>query len=142
MPAGWSFLSDVPGDMGLMAWMIATALADKAISAKERTLLRKVAAKHAIPPRAMDAMLDAAERGELKPLEPRDRDEGRRWLEAMADAALIDGRIAPEETRLLKAAGAKIGLVDYDINLLVTKRRAELYRQARDELHAQKRSDA
>jgi hypothetical protein len=79
-------------------------------------------------------MLSAALAGEVKAVQPRDRDEALRWIYAMARIAVSDGAVAPAEMQLLRTAGARIGLVEYDLGQIIQRQRRDLFTAARDRL--------
>lgn len=120
----------------LLAWLVKTAMADGVTTYAERTQLESVAAKYGIPSAQLDRMLSAAAHNQLDAAEPRDADEARRWLDAMVGMAAADGRLDPAERALLSTAGAKIGLGDYDIDLLLKRHRDDLYVTARERLRS------
>lgn len=120
----------------LLAWMVKAAMADGVTTDAERTQLDRVAAKHNIPKQQVDRLLSAAVHGQLDPAEPRTPDDAKRWLNAMVAMAVTDGHLDPAERALLRTAGAKLGLGDYDLDLLVKRHRQDLYTAARDRLRA------
>jgi uncharacterized tellurite resistance protein B-like protein len=134
-PIPLSPLADTPpGD--LLAWLVKLSLADGVTTYGERERLEAVAAKYRVPKRELDRLLSAAANNQLQPSEPRDLDEAKRWLEAMVDVAVADGRLQPEELALLRSAGARLGYGDYDLDLLVRRHRHDLFVVARDRLRA------
>lgn len=127
-----------PGTLGLLAWMIKAALADGQASDAELHSVRQVAARRYVPPEQVESMVRAAQAGQLDVPEPRDRDEARGWLAAMASVALADGKVSGEEYDLLRTAGQRSGLSDYDVKLLLKRTRGEAYGQATAALRAEK----
>jgi hypothetical protein len=79
-------------------------------------------------------MIEAAQRGQLAVPQPRDAEEGRKWLAAMTDMALADGRIEPAEAALLWQTGEQLGWSRADVQQLVATRKARLYQAAREQL--------
>ncbi len=125
-----------PGSDELLAWTLKIVAADNELDAKEKKMLRRVAENRNMPPRQMQMLLDAARRGELDAPEPRDRDQARDWLTAMADVSLWDGRVHPEEYKLLCQAGKKFDYSEYDIKALLKRRKKKLYDEARQRLRS------
>ena len=126
--------SDVPRGGELLAWAVQMALADEQLSDRELRALQRAAQRRGVPPARLQAMIEAAQRHQLVVPQPRDTDEGRRWLAAMTDMALADGRIEPAEAALLWQAGQQLGWSAADVKQLVAQRKALLYQQAREQL--------
>jgi hypothetical protein len=81
-------------------------------------------------------MVAAARSGALDVPAPADAGEARENLRAIARVALADGRITPAENALLRSAGRRLGLSDYDIGQILRGARKELYADARQHLRA------
>jgi DnaJ-domain-containing protein 1 len=120
----------------MLAWMVKTALADGQLDDRERALLESVAARHRVPPDRLEGMLAAARSGTLDVPAPVDAGDAREHLRAIARVALADGKLAPAENALLRNAGRRLGLSDYDIGQLLRGARRELYADARQHLRA------
>jgi uncharacterized tellurite resistance protein B-like protein len=126
--------ADVPRSGELLAWAVQMALADQVLSDKERRALERAAMRRGVPPARLETMIEAAQRGQLVVPQPRDADEGRKWLSAMTDMALADGRIEPAEASLLWQTGQQLGWSRADVQQLVATRKARLYQAAREQL--------
>jgi uncharacterized tellurite resistance protein B-like protein len=126
----------------LLAWLIKTALADVEVDAKERALLHQVGVRRQLTPEAVDQMISAARDGNLETIEPRDRQEALDWLSRMTDLSLADGKITRGELALLEQAGSQLNMGRYDLEQLVKRRRAAIYRASRDALRKQKQTAA
>lgn len=113
------------------AWMVKMMLADGSIDAKERALLETFAQQRGLTRGQIDVLVRSAAAGELDAPVPADGDETRRWLEAMAEVALADGKINPREKSALQSLGKYIGYSAYDVNQVLIKTRARLYREAK-----------
>jgi len=123
---------------GMLAWLIKTMTADGHLDDKERRALKKVAQRRQVPAERLGMMIAAAESGQVALPEPANDHEARRWLTAMADASLIDGRLRQQEINLLTAAGERLGMSSYDVRSLLKQRRSALYKAARQQLHKSK----
>jgi len=128
--------SPAPRGMELLAWTLQLALADNEIDATERKLIHHVAKTRHISSERVDALIASNGNGEIDLASPSDIQEGRRWLEAMADAGLADGRIEPAELTMLTQAGTSLGYSRYDVQQILRSRQRSLYRQAREEMKA------
>ncbi len=126
--------ADVPRSGELLAWAVQMALADHELSDRERRALERAAMRRGVPPARLETMIEAAQRGQLAVPQPRDAEEGRKWLAAMTDMALADGRIEPAEAALLWQTGEQLGWSRADVQQLVATRKARLYQAAREQL--------
>jgi uncharacterized tellurite resistance protein B-like protein len=124
-------LSAAAGDTAVLAWLVKVALADAEVDEKEQRLLSQLAGKSGVSEDRLQALIHAARRGELDAPRPRDDDETRRWLTAMADLSMADGRIHRDELRVLSHVGQHCGLSAYDVKLLVRRRHGQLYQAAK-----------
>ncbi len=114
-----------------LAWTVSVLAADKNIDARERKAIQQIARKQHMSDSMVDGLIESALAGELQTPAPPTHATGRMWMEQMADAALLDGTVQPEERTTLVGLGRKAGLTGIDVNLLINKRRAELHRQTR-----------
>ncbi len=128
----------LPAAQGMLSWATAMVLADGEVTVEETQQLQKLALKFGLPPESVETLIDASRCGNLQPPQPENNEQARKWLTTMADIALADGKIQREEARLLQQMGNRLGLQDYDLKLLLQKRKAELYRTAREELREAK----
>ncbi len=124
-------LATAPGDTAVLAWLVKVAVADSHIDEKERGLLTQLAAKSGVSDERLQTLIHAARQGELVSPMPRDADETRSWLTAMADLSMADGRIHRDELRVLCQVGQQCGMSAYDVKLLVRRRHGQLYKAAR-----------
>jgi len=118
----------------MLVWMIQMALADGTIDPTERDMLEKVALRRNVPRTQLEAMIAAAQQGNVDLPRPAGEQETQRWLQAMAQEAIADGKMAPEELALLTSAGARGGLSDWDVQMLVKRVRADMYGAAQEAL--------
>ena len=128
----------IPNAVELLAWLVKLAAVNGEITPEERALLQQTAKREGIDPARLATMLSAAAHNELQAPEPADSGEATRWLEALAEMALTDGKVSSEEWDLLCRVGARQGLVRADITLLVSRVKARLYQQARAALKGRK----
>jgi predicted lipid-binding transport protein (Tim44 family)/uncharacterized tellurite resistance protein B-like protein len=120
-----------PSDLTLLAWAVKMACADGDLDPKEQALLQQIAERHHIPQSRLDQLISAAGAGKLETPQPASLPEARRWLHAMATAAMSDGRITREEVDLLRTIGSPFGMTDADLKVLLSQARSELYADAR-----------
>jgi hypothetical protein len=86
-------------------------------------------------------LFSAAQSGEIDIPEPRDGNEAREWMMSMADEALADGKIQPQELTLLNAVGSHYGLSAYDVNLLVNRQKNNRYEAAKSALRQARKNN-
>ena len=129
-----------PTAAGVLAWMASVAVVDGHVDEKERQLLTRVADRRHVPAERVEALLSAASRNELDLAMPHDVQQSRQWLGAMASAALVDGNLSRDEYSLLRHTGARLGLSDYDVRMLVKRTRADAYDRAKLALREARRS--
>lgn len=120
--------------MQSMRWLIAMMLADGIIDQKERETLREFGEKCGITPTAVDEMISAMETLDIK-LEnmelPTNPQEGVAIFENMVNMALADGFLAAEEVTMLSQTGLRLGLVEYDVKMIISREQKRLYQIAR-----------
>ncbi|MDT8389501.1 MAG: TIM44-like domain-containing protein [Lentisphaeria bacterium] len=113
------------------AWMIKMMVADGYVDDQEREQLEHFARHRGLTTGHIDTLIQSAVAGELDAPAPRDLAETTRWLEAMAEVALADGKIDPREKAALQSLGKHVGYSAYDMNQVIVKTRARLYREAK-----------
>ena len=96
----------------------------------EKATLVQLGKKENVPEKHIRAMLSQAASGQLDAPGPPDNATARRWMTLIADIALSDGLVDSRETAVLKQLGNHLEFVDYDITLLLTKRKALQQRSA------------
>jgi len=129
-----TIVEPLPADSDLLVWTIKMALADNHLDSKEERMLKAVANRRNIPQQQLQHLIEACRSGELEAPSPRNVEEGRRWMTAIADASLWDGRVDPAERDLLVGLGASMQYSTYDVDQLIRSRRARMYKAARDHL--------
>ena len=128
----------MPDKFGVLAWSVQVAAADGNVDQQERQLLLVLAARQNVAPPQLDRMIEAASRGALQAPSPANADEARAWLSSMAQTALADGKLAPQEFQVLCAVGQNVGLSQMDVKLLINQAKSERYTAAVDALRNQK----
>ncbi len=129
-----TLVEPLPADSDLLVWTIKMALADDHLDPKEEKMLVAVGKRKNIPSHQVHQMIEACRNGEIETPLPRSAEEGRRWMAAIADASLWDGRIDPAERQLLVGLGATMEYSAYDVDQLIRSRRARMYQAARKHL--------
>jgi uncharacterized membrane protein YebE (DUF533 family) len=127
-------VSGAPAPAGLRSWMVLTAIADGTVTSKEMEVLTHVADRQNVPRERVEEMIRAALRNQLSAPEPSDPREARAWLTAMIEAALADGTFSTPEYELIRTTVERVGMVDYEIRILVNNVRSRMYNQAREAL--------
>ena len=117
----------VPSNADALAGVIRTVAADKTLSPEEKKAVLRLGKKHDVPVKTLQSMLSLAVKGELDAPPPPDDTATRRWLTLIADAALSDGQLDASEEDVLMRLGDYAELSNYDIKLLLAKRRTHLF---------------
>ena len=120
------------GAASLMAWMIRTALADGVVDEREMDLLRATAAKRNIPEERLLTMIEAVKDGTMEIPQPRSKKEVLDWMSQNARVCMQDGRISPQEKQVLELIGKPLGMMRYDIEMILKKERLRMYQEARE----------
>ena len=120
----------VPSSSDAIAWVVRMVAADAKMSPEEKATLVRLGKKENVPEKQIQAMLSQAVRGQLDAPGPPDNGTARRWLTLIADIAVSDGEVDSREKEVLKKLGEHIELIDYDITLLLAKRKALHQRSA------------
>lgn len=132
MSAGGFAAGGTPGSsLEQAAWMVKMMVADGHIDDQEREQLELFSQHRGLTTGQIEALIQSALAGELEAPAPRDVEETQRWLESMAEVALADGRIDPREKAALQSLGKHVGYSAYDMNQVIVKTRARLYREAK-----------
>jgi len=127
-----------PDRQGVLAWMIQVAGADGQIDPEERQLLMTTATRQNVSQAALEGMIAASARGTLEAPAPADSQEALAWMSSLAQTAMADGKISPQELEVLQMVGEKVGVGDADIKLLINRVKAERYEAAVAALREQK----
>jgi tellurite resistance protein len=115
----------------VLAWTIGVFASDGVIDNRERQVILQLAKKDRMTQPMVNGLIKCALAGKLEAQAPPTLEAGRIWMEQMADVALLDGKVQPDERATLIELGKKAGLIGIDVNLLINKRRAERRRQTR-----------
>jgi len=130
----------VPDKFGVLAWSVQVAASDGQVDAQERQLLLALASRQNVAAPQVDRMIEAAGRGTLQAPAPANTDEARAWLSSMAQTALADGKVAPQEFQMLCAVGQNAGLSEMDVKVLINQAKSERYATAVNALRTEKAS--
>jgi tellurite resistance protein len=108
-----------------MAWSLNVFAEDEVLDDHERQVLQHLAAKQDMRRPMLEGLMECALKGELEAPNPTDSGTLKLWMERMVDAALEDGNVEPDERALLVQLGKRAGLKDFNLELMIDKRRAE-----------------
>jgi hypothetical protein len=133
-PTGNGADDGVTGTVGLLGWSIGAALANGRIADEERDMLLCFARRGGVRESQLDALIDGTLRSNLRWPQPKDQRQAKRWLAAMADMGLADGKLGPSEYVLLQRVGAEFQIDRSQVKQLVRERKRELFREAREAL--------
>jgi uncharacterized tellurite resistance protein B-like protein len=128
-----------PSISNVMAWMIKTMMADGELHEGEMKVAIDLATKVGMPMSEVEGTIEAALKNHLHAPEPANSKQARAWLNVMADVALADGEVRPEEQRALNSLGKRADLTPHDVRHLINKRRSRIYRQTRERQKTERR---
>jgi hypothetical protein len=134
IPADPAVASARMSPAGLLGWAIKTAVAGGDIDLSERRFLDDLALKSGITADRLQQLIDMAQAGTLQVPDPPDRLTAHLWLTTIANAAMVDGTLHPQEANLLTATARRFGFSDADVGLLLRQAKAQRYASARQEL--------
>jgi uncharacterized tellurite resistance protein B-like protein len=128
----------MPQGAAFLAWAIKMAAADKHIDDGERKMLAVFASRRGVDGEQLDTLIDAALRDRLEMPRPSGMDQAKRWLTAMADISLADGKLRRSEFNLLRRAGSSLKMTDKEVKQLLRNRQRELYHQAKEAIREER----
>jgi predicted nucleic acid-binding Zn ribbon protein/uncharacterized tellurite resistance protein B-like protein len=120
--------------VGVLAWTVKMVAADGTVDVNERAILRSLAAKCHVDPMRLDQMIEMALAGRLDVPDPPDKTTALVWLTTMAATAVAEGRLRPQEAKILSRATRQFGFTDSDVNRLLQQQYAVRLVRARAEL--------
>ncbi|MGA2441090.1 MAG: TIM44-like domain-containing protein [Tepidisphaeraceae bacterium] len=120
--------------VGVLAWTVKMVAADGTVDASEREILRSLAAKCHVEPIRLDQMIEMALAGRLGIPDPPDKETALVWLTTMAATAMAEGRLRPQEAKILSRAAQRFGFTNSDVNRLLRQQYAVRLGRARAEL--------
>jgi uncharacterized tellurite resistance protein B-like protein/predicted nucleic acid-binding Zn ribbon protein len=119
---------------GVLAWTVKMVAADGTVDVQERELLRSLAAKCHVEQIRLDQMIEMALAGQLGVPDPPDKATALVWLTTMAATAMAQGRLRPQEAKILSRAAQRFGFSETDVNLLLRQQYAVRLATAKSEL--------
>ncbi len=128
----------MPQGAAFLAWAIKMAAADQHIDDGERKMLADFASRRGVDGQQLDTLIDAALRDRLEMPRPSGMDQAKRWLTAMADISLADGKLRRREFNLLRRAGSSLKMTDKEVKQLLRNRQRELYHQAKEAIREER----
>ena len=95
--------------------------ADNVFDDREREVILHLAKKQGMPKAMLMDLIKSARSGELDAPGPSTPASSRVWLGMMVDVALLDGKVEPDELKMLADVGKRVGLERAEVNLLIDK---------------------
>jgi uncharacterized tellurite resistance protein B-like protein/predicted nucleic acid-binding Zn ribbon protein len=127
--------------VGVLAWTVNMVAADGTVDVNERELLRSLAAKCHVEQIRLDHMIEMALAGQLLVPDPPDKATALVWLTTMAATAMAEGRLRPQEAKILSRAAQRFGFSDADVNSLLRQQYAVRVATAKSELRTARQRD-
>lgn len=126
----------------MLRWTVAMMLADGQIDAKEMEMIKDLARKRDINETRLQQVVSEL-KAATSPVEhvmtTSQLQADRQLLVQLARVALADGALSNEEREMLLKVGQKISMTGVDIDMLLTRERNNLYREAKDFLRQTKK---
>lgn len=114
-------------------------LADGVIEPREEAQLTKMAAKHNIPDVRLRELIRQVQNDRDVCLPQVDGWEKRHaFFKALVQMCLADGNVSSSERQVLRALVAHMGYADVDVDVMISKERADLYAASKTTLKASK----
>jgi uncharacterized tellurite resistance protein B-like protein/endogenous inhibitor of DNA gyrase (YacG/DUF329 family) len=126
---------------GVLAWTVKMVAADGTVDVAERELLRSLAERCHVESLRLDQMIEMALVGQLTVPDPPDRETALVWLTTMAATAMAQGRLRPQEAKILSRAAQRFGFTDADVNQLLRQQYAVQLATAKSELRTARARD-
>ncbi|MFO7937356.1 MAG: TIM44-like domain-containing protein [Kiritimatiellia bacterium] len=121
--------------------MAAVMLADGEIDPAEDRQLKKMAAKHKVPPQRLYELVHQVQTGEETDIpELDDWQDRNRFFQGLVRMCLADGNVSHSERRILKNLVSQFGYSDIDINAMIARERQVLYKASKQAIRKNKRS--
>ena len=120
--------------------LAAIMLADGEMDHREDHQLKKMAAKHKIPPQRLYELVhqvQASEEVDIPVLE--EWEKRNTFFRSMVQMCLIDGNVSQSERRILKSLVSRFGYSDIDINTMIAKERTALYKASKQAIRENRR---
>jgi len=112
----------------LLQCVVAVMLADGVMDPREEKQLTKMAAKHNMPPVRLNELIQQVrEDRELRLPQVDDWEKRNAFFRALVQMCLADGNVSDSERQVLRQLVVHMGYTDVDIDLMITKERADLY---------------
>ncbi|RCS41135.1 hypothetical protein DTL42_21410 [Bremerella cremea] len=119
----------------MFSWVVVVAAADGRFDPQEIEQLKQLADRYGISRSQLTDMCQAAINKQLIAQIPQDANIAQVWLVQMIDMAFADGTVCRAEQKVLAKMAERIGFTPYDLKHLIRRRRAVLYKQARNALN-------
>ena len=79
----------------------------------------------------LQAIIETMKTGSVAMPMPKTGEEKKELLRSLISMALIDGRVSGQEKQALLTFGRKVGLMDFDVEILVQQEQRRLYEFAK-----------
>jgi len=109
-------------------------LADGQLDDREMAALRRLAERSHVSPKQLEQILQQAQVREISIPVPETPLQAKSYLVQLVQAALADGQITREESRLINTFAQRLHLTDADVQLTIRQERARAYQAAKSEL--------
>ena len=123
----------------LIQCVVAVMLADGVMDPREEKQLAKMAAKHNLPSARLNELIDQVQKDrELRLPQVDDWEKRNEFFKALVQMCLADGNVSGSERQVLRQLVVHMGYADVDIDMMISKERADLYAASKATLKASK----
>lgn len=117
--------------------VVAVMLADDVVDPREVKLLRQMTARHNIPVERLGEFISRFQKDrEIDRPQFEDWEHRSAFVKLLIQMCLTDGNVSHSERQVLRALVAHMGYTDVDVDLMITRERADLYAASKEALKA------
>ncbi len=122
--------------------VIQVMMADGVIDEHEVSALKSLSSKYGYGERNLNQLIRSVKEGSLDVDMPDNIEDAREMLVEIIKMAMADGRICSKEKALIKSFANQLGYTtEFDINHMVKRAKAELYKESKETLRLLRKAD-
>jgi uncharacterized tellurite resistance protein B-like protein len=143
--AAQSFVAGVPFSQSereaMIQCVVTVMLADDVVDPREEKLLRQMAARQKIPMEQVSVLIGQIQKNrEIERPQFESWEQRNAFFRLLIQMCLADGNVSQSERLVLRALVTHMGYKDVDVDLMITRERAEFYAASKASLKAGRKS--